>query len=157
MNNTHYKDTIEKIRQIDTSELSDDVDQTPQKEIIEEQKIYFWIRLYLKEEEPTIKQGDEIIIKWKPSGETLETKFIAYGKKGLEKDHIDEVINYSKDDDNRILSLMVDSDMVNKGEGIPFIRTLFKISYHYEYQLVKRTDLVFIHNDQEVGYYDIDF
>jgi hypothetical protein len=157
MNKSYYDDAIEEIKKIDTSELSDDVDNTPVSKVIEKQKVYFWIRLYINKEDDNIKPGDDIIIKWKPSGETLKTIFIAYGKKGLEKDHVDQVINYDLEEDERILSLMVDTDEVNNSDKIPFIRTLFKTSYHYEYQLVKRTDLVFLHKDKEISYYDVDF
>lgn len=156
---THYDSIIEQIKNIDTDKLSDDVDNSPSSKVIEEQKIYFWIRLYLKEENPNVGIGDDIIIKWKPSGEELKTKFIAYGKKGLDKDHDDEVTHYVNDDDKRVLSLMIDTKMVNFNDEIPFIRTLFKTGYHYEYQLVKRNELVFINekNNIELDYYDCDF
>lgn len=156
---TNYDSIIEQIKNIDTDNLTDDVDNSPSSKVIEEQKIYFWIRLYLKEENPNVLIGDDIIIKWKPSGEELKTKFIAYGKKGLDKDHDDEVTHYVNEDDKRILSLMIDTKMVNFNSEIPFIRTLFKTGYHYEYQLVKRNELVFINkkNNIELDYYDCDF
>jgi len=156
---THYDSIIEQIKNIDTEKLSDDVDNSPSSKVIEEQKIYFWIRLYLKEENPNVAIGDDIIIKWKPSGEELKTKFIAYGKKGLDKDNDNEVINYVSEDDKRVLSLMIDTKMVNFNDEIPFIRTLFKTGYHYEYQLVKRNELVFINEKSniELDYYDCDF
>lgn len=156
---SYLDDIVESIKSIDTDKLSDDVDNSPSSKVIEEQKIYFWIRLYLKEENPNVGIGDDIIIKWKPSGEELKTKFIAYGKKGLDKDHDDEVTHYVNDDDKRVLSLMIDTKMVNFNDEIPFIRTLFKTGYHYEYQLVKRNELVFINekNNIELDYYDCDF
>lgn len=156
---SHYDSIIEQIKNIDTEKISDDVDNSPISKVIEEQKIYFWVRLYLKEETLNVNIGDDIIIKWKPSGEELETKFIAYGKKGLDKNHEDEVTQYVSEDDKRVLSLMIDTKMVNFNNEIPFIRTLFKTGYHYEYQLVKRTDLVFINkrNNIELEYYDCDF
>lgn len=155
----HYDSIVEKIKQIDTNNLPDDVDNTPSSKVIDEQKVYFWIRLYLKEEDPNINPGDDIVIKWKPSGEELITKFIAYGKKGLDKDHEDEVTQYVNEDDKRILSLMIDTKMVNFNDEIPFIRTLFKTGYHYEYQLLKRNELLFINqkNNIELDYYDCDF
>ena len=156
---THYDSIIEQIKNIETDKLSDDIDNSPSSNVIEEQKIYFWVRLYLKEEDPNVEPGDDIIIKWKSSGEELKTKFIAYGKKGLDKDHNDEVTQYVNEDDKRILSLMIDTKMVNFNNDIPFIRTLFKTGYHYEYQLVKRNELLFINekNNIELDYYDCDF
>ena len=49
--------------------------------------------------------------------------------------------------------------MVNVNEDIPVIRTLFKTGYHYEYQLVKRSELLFINdgNGMVLDYFDCDF
>jgi hypothetical protein len=49
--------------------------------------------------------------------------------------------------------------MVNFNDDIPFIRTLFKTGYHYEYQLVKRDDLQFIldKNGMILDYFECDF
>jgi hypothetical protein len=51
------------------------------------------------------------------------------------------------------------SEMVNFNNDIPFIRTLFKTGYHYEYQLVKREDLQFIidKNGMILDYFECDF
>jgi hypothetical protein len=89
----------------------------------------------------------------------LLTKFAAWGKKGLERDHQDEVINYNPEDDKKILCLMIDTKMVNFNDEIPFIRTLFKTGNHYEYQLVKRTELLFVNNRNDIilDYFDVDF
>jgi hypothetical protein len=127
--------------------------------IIEEQKIYFWIRLYLSEEDLNIQVGDDITISYEPSGEELVTKFICYGKSGLERDHNDEVINYNPEDDKKILCLMVDENHVNYSQEIPFIRTLFKTGRHYEYQLMRRDELIFINkrNGIILDYFDCDF
>ena len=47
---TIYDQIVEQIKNIDTGELSDDVDQSPAIAEIEKQRIYIWIRLYLKDE-----------------------------------------------------------------------------------------------------------
>ena len=127
--------------------------------VTEEQKVYFWIRLYLKDENINAQIGDDISINWKLSGEKLITKFICYGKTGLSKDHQDEMTNYNPEDDKKCLCLMIDSKMVNFNNDIPFIRTLFKTGYHYEYQLVKREDLQFIIDKNSVilDYFECDF
>lgn len=158
-NETYIEGLLEQIKTIDTSKLSDDVDQSTESKIIDEQKVYFWIRLYLNEEDPNIKIGDDVVIQWTPSGEELRTKFAAYGKSGLERNHEDELTNYNPDDDKRVLCLMIDTKMVNSNDDIPFIRTLFKTGYHYEYQLVKRDELLFVNdnNGMILDYYDCDF
>lgn len=155
----HYEEIIEEIKKIkDVDKISDDF-KSPTSKVINKQKVYFWVRLYLKDEDVNIEPGDDVVIKWTPSGEELNTKFMAYGKKGLDKDHDDEVTEYINEDDKKILSLMIDTKKVNFNNDIPFIRTLFKTGYHYEYQLVKRSELLFINkkNNMVLGYYDCDF
>jgi hypothetical protein len=157
--NSYLEELIEKIKVIDTTDLSDNVDDEVNSVVIEEQKVYFWIRVYLKEEDQNIQIGDDISIRWTPSGEELLTKFAAWGKKGLERDHLDQVTNYNPEDDKKVLCLMIDTKMVNFNDDIPFIRTLFKTGNHYEYQLVRRDELLFINtkNDIIVDYFDVDF
>jgi hypothetical protein len=154
-----YLDVLaEQIRSIDTTEVSDVVEEVVSK-VTEEQKVYFWIRLYLKDDNINAEIGDDISINWTQSGEKLVTKFICYGKQGLSKDHQDEMTNYNPDDDKKCLCLMIDNKMVNFNDDIPFIRTLFKTGYHYEYQLVRRDELQFIidKNGMILDYYDCDF
>ena len=153
-----YDFVQEQLMEIDTTDLSDEVsdevitDVTPS-------KIYFWTRVYLKEENPNIEIGDEVTLRWTNSGEELKTQFITYGKQGLEKDHEDELTNYNPEDDKKVLCLMVEEEVINKSEEIPFIRTLFKLGRHYEYQLVKRDELVFTidKNGIILDYFDCDF
>lgn len=168
---TDYREQLlESIRKINTDGLPDEVERVSSSKIVEEQKIYFWIRLYLKEQDLNVKAGDDIVITYKPNAylskeiisgytEELTTKFICYGKKGLEKNHDNEVVNYSNEDDTKILCLMVDERVVNFGQDIDFIRTLFKTGRHYEYQLVRRDELLFINkrNGIILDYYDCDF
>ena len=73
-----YDSLIEQIKEIDTEGLSDNVENNPQMKIIEKQKVYFWIRLILKEELDDIKVGDDFKITYKFSGEYLMTMFIAF-------------------------------------------------------------------------------
>lgn len=158
-NGSYVEGLLEQIKTIDTSNLSDDIEEVVESKVIDEQKIYFWIRIYLNDENPDIEIGDDVTIQWTPTGEELKTKFVAYGKEGLQKDHKDEVTNYNPEDDKRVLCLMIDTKMVNFNEDIPFIRTLFKTGYHYEYQLVKRDQLIFVNdkNGTILDYYDCDF
>jgi hypothetical protein len=169
---TDYREQLlESIKKLETEGLSDEIEIISK--VVEEQKVYFWIRLYLKEEDLNIQAGDDIVIRYQPRStfidgvkiweseqvEELVTKFVCYGKKGLEKDHDNEVVNYSNEDDSKILCLMVDETTVNFGEGIGFIRTLFKTGRHYEYQLVRRDELLFINkrNGVILDYFDCDF
>ena len=157
----YLEDLVEQVKTLDTTDLSDVISKEEQeiKQVVEEQKIYFWIRLYLKEEDSNLVIGDDISIKWTPSGEELKTKFICYGKTGLQKDYDEEIVNYNSEDDMKVLCLMVDEGQVNYNEDIPFVRTLFKVGRHFEYQLVKRSELLFINdrNGMILDYFDCDF
>jgi hypothetical protein len=153
-----YETIQEQLMGIDTTDLSDEVSEEILTDITPE-KVYFWTRIYLKDENPNIEIGDEITLKWTPSGEELKTQFITYGKKGLEKDHDDQVVNYNSEEDKKIICLMVDEKVINESNDIPFIRTLFKLGRHYENQLVRRDELIFINqkNGIQLDYYDCDF
>ncbi len=152
-----YDSLIEQIKSIDTTNLSDKVSRKPVTKIIEEQRVYFWIRLYLKEEISDIKEGDDFEITY--GDEKLIIKFICFGKKNSVRDHEGELTNYDSENDNKILCLMVDENEINTNDSIPFIRTLFKTSRFYEYQLIRRDDLKFRNTRTEeiMDYIDCDF
>jgi hypothetical protein len=154
-----YKQLYEQVKDIDTSNMSDDVSNEPTTSIIEEQKVYFWTRLYLKNENKKIEIGDAIKIVYTPSDEELITKFVCYEKSGLGREQISDVTSYNTEDDRKVLCLMIDSKEVNFSDTIPFLRTLFKIGHHYEYQLIKRDDLLFIieKSGDILDWYDVDF
>ena len=156
-----YDNLVEQIKTIDTEEVKDwTKDTDPAMKIVEEQKVYIWIRLYLKEE-CDVQEGDDIFMTYKPSGEKLETKFICYDKTSLSKDHddLEKITNFNPEDDKKVLCLMVNQEHVNRNTDIPFIRTLFKSGIHYEYQLVKRDELIFINSrtNEILDYFDCDY
>ena len=156
-----YDNLVEQIRTIDTEEVKDWYsNKGSDMKVIEEQKVYIWIRLYLKEESD-VQIGDEIFMTYKPSGEKLETKFICYDKTSLSKDHddLEKIINFNPEDDKKVLCLMVDQEKINKGTNIPFIRTLFKSSIHYQYQLLRRDELTFTNSrtGETLDYFDCDY
>lgn len=157
--NNYLEDILEKIRTIDTTELSDNVTNEAVNTIIEEQRTFFWIRLYIKDEQPNIEIGDDVTILYTPSGEKMTTKFICFGKQGLDKDNGELVTHYNTEDDKKVLCLMIDEKTVNFSNEIPFIRTLFKTGRHFEYQLVRRDELQFIidKNNIILDYYDTSF
>jgi hypothetical protein len=151
---------IDQIKEIDVTKIKEDGDFEVRTKIVEGQKVYFWIRVYLKEEDNSLSPNDDISIRYAITGEILNVKFICYNKSILTQDHDPNVVNYNPEDDRKVLCLMVDSERINKdSEDIPFIRTLFKIGRHYEYQLLKREDLEIVieKNGQILDYFDIDF
>lgn len=158
-NDTLYASIYEQVKNIDTTDLSDDVSSEVLSTVTEEQKVYFWTRLYLRDENPNIEIGDDITISYTPSGEELTAKFVCFEKKGLGKEQMDDVTSYNTEDDKKALCLMIDSKDVNYSDKIPFIRTLFKTGFHYDYQLVKRDELIFVLGKSGImlDYYDVDF
>jgi len=153
-----YDNLVEQIKTIDTEVIKDwDSNNNPGMKVVEEQRVYIWIRLYLKEE-ADVEVGDDVVITYTPSGEKLETKFICFGKEGMEKDQ-DGLTNWNSEDNKKVLCLMVDQDRINKGTDIPFVRTLFKTGIHYQYQLVRRTELLFINTrtGETLDYFDCDY
>jgi hypothetical protein len=158
LDSTSYLDSlVEQIKTIDTKGLTNNVN-TDAKIDITESTVYFWTRIFIKEEEPNIEIGDDVTILYTPSGEKLKTKFISYGKEGAYKDR-DGIAQFNTDDDKKVLCLMIDEKVVNYNEDIPFIRTLFKIGRHFQYQIVKRDELQFIieKNNIILDYYDTSF
>lgn len=154
-----YDFVKEQLENVDTSKIENEYEEDEVKVEVTPGKVYFWTRVYLKDENPNIEIGDVITLKYTPSGEELKTQFFAWGKKGLERDNEDQITSYDSEDDKKVVCLMVDEKEVNESEKIPFIRTLFKLGRHYEYQLVKRDELQFIvdRNGIMLDYFDCEF
>lgn len=154
-----YKENIvEQIKSIDLEKVDySNVDFKPRNQIVEKQKIYFWIRIYLHEE-IQIQPNTDVTIKYLVSGESITTKFICYAKQGVQKNMDENVINYNPEEDKRILCLMVDSERIDANSNdIPFIRCLFKISRWYSPQILKLSELEISFENKPIDYYDIDF
>jgi hypothetical protein len=155
-----YRDNIiETAKNIDVEKIDyKNVDFGPQNQIIEQQKVYFWIRIYLKEE-MDVQPNTDITLTYTPENESLQTKFICYAKKGHEKDKQQDVVNYNSEDDKRILCLMVDADRIDKhSDDIPFIRTLFKITRWYQPQILRLSEIkITDSNERDFEFYDIEF
>jgi hypothetical protein len=153
-----YEKLIEEIKNIETENLSDNVDKGAKLNIVEKQKVYFWIRIMLKDESSDLVVGDDIEIKYLKSGESLKTKFAAFGKKSLNR-NVDNIVSYDPEDDKKILCLMVDEDEISNSDSIPFIRTLFKNYRFYEFQVYRREELTFtnLRSNEMYDYIDADF
>ena len=155
-----YRDNIiESAKSIDIEKIDyANVDFNAQNRVTEQQKVYFWIRIYLKDE-MNIDPNTDITLTYTPDSESLQAKFICYAKKGHEKNTQENVVNYNPEDDKRILCLMVDADRIDKhSDDIPFIRTLFRISRWYQPQILRLSEIkITDSNDRDFEFYDIDF
>lgn len=135
-----------------------DADYLPTSKVVEKQKSYFYIRIYLNEENTNIKQNDDVIIHYMPYEEKLSTKFIAYGKLGNDKDSGEDLSNYVAEDNKKVLCLMIDTDKINyDSEDIKFIRTLFRQSRYFQYQMFRSDEFEIVVDNNPLNYYDIDF
>ena len=156
-----YEQLIEDIKKIDVNEIPSKFDTDNNQDIltkiIEEQKVYYWIRVFLKEE-VSITPGNEIEMIWLPTGEKLKTIFSSYNKLGLNND-TNHIIDANLEDDKKCLCLLVNIHDINYSNEIPFLRTLFKLGNHYDYQLIRRDELKLLNtsNNQVIDWFDIDF
>jgi hypothetical protein len=158
-NNAIYDDIVEQAKKINLDKVEyAGEDFVPRSEVKQKQKVYFWIRVYLKEEIEMTPDTDVSIV-WNETGEKLTTKFICYSKKGLDKDLDEQVTNYNPEDDKKVLCLMIDEDRINiNNKDIPFLKTLFKIGRFYEKQVWRKVDMSLIDgNGNELPWFDIDF
>jgi hypothetical protein len=155
----HYTDIIDEVKKIDVDKVSfEKEDFIPKSKIIQKQKVYFWIRLYLKQE-IEIQPETEILIHYLNGLEKLETQFMYFGKKGLERNKDGQIINFNPEDDKRILCLLIDSEKVDiNNQNIPYMKTLFPLGKFYQPQYVKKFDFEFLINGETpIDFYDIDF
>lgn len=155
---TYIDSIVEQAKSLNLDDIDySQTDFKPRNQIVEEQKVYFWVRVYLHEE-VKIEQNTDVNIKYVESGEVLTAKFICFAKKGAERNQVENVINFNPEEDPKIWCLMIDANRIDKdSDDIPFIRTLFRISRWYSPQILRLNDLEVSFNDQIVSYYDIDF
>ncbi len=157
-----YEDIVKQVMDMDinTEELSNSVSSDPIVSEIEKQKVYVWIRLYLKEDsDVSLNIGDDFTIVYSLTGESMKSKFVYFGKRGAIKDSVEfGELNTSLEDDKNILCLMVDEDYLRNDE-IPFLRSLFKTSPYFTYQVYNRENLVFtnLRTLESIDYVDCEF
>jgi hypothetical protein len=157
--NTLYEQLVEQIKKIDRDDLSNDVTKDASVKEVEKQKVYIWLRVFLKDDASDVKEGDDFTITYTKSGEQLNSKFMCFGKVNSFKDNGNNQIQTISEDDPKVIILMIDENDIQNGEHIPFIRTLFKISKHFEYQVYRRDELVFKNerSGQILEYIDCEF
>jgi hypothetical protein len=156
---THHENIVEQVKKIDVEKVNfDGEDFQPHMKVIQKQKVYIWIRLYIKEE-IELEAQTKINMIYNDGQETLETTFICFGKKGLERDVDGQIVNFNPEDDKRVLCLMIDSDRLNiNNEDIPYMKTLFTLSKFFKPQYIKKYEFkFFINGESEIDFYDIDF
>jgi hypothetical protein len=161
MNNNEifYQDIVDQAKKIELDNVNFDSETfVPSSKIVQKQAVFLWVRVYAKNE-MSLEPNTTVFFNYLPTQEKLETKFICFAKKGLDRDFQDEVVNYVDEDDRRVLCVMVEEDRINKNnENIPFLKTLFKLGRYYEVQVYSRLDLTLTTDKGDViDYFDIDF
>lgn len=156
---TYQDSLIEQARSLDLDKVDfSSEDFVPRSQIREKQKVYFWIRVYLKEE-IDLDPMTELTLTYNPSVEQVNCKFVCYAKKGTEKNQNEDVINYNPEDDKKVLCLMVDAERIDVySDDIPFLRTLFRISRWYQPSIIRIMELTLQKsNGEKIDFFDIDF
>ena len=147
----YYDSLVEQLKDVDTSDMSDKVEQGATNRIVEKQRTYLWIRLYLKDEVSDLKIGDMFEISYE--GESMVSQFIAFGKNNSNRDY-NNLINYDPEDDKKQLCLMVDQEILTS--EIPFLRSLFRSTPYFQYQVYRRDDLQFVNKRTNDSYVYMD-
>lgn len=158
-NDVHLKNIVEEAKKIDVDKVNfDKEDFQPHTRIIQKQKVYLWIRLYIKQE-IDINPETKIEIVYNNGQEVLETYFMYFGKKGLERDNDGQIINFNPEDDKKVLCLLIDVDRIDvNNSDIPYLKTLFPLGKNFTPQYIKKYDFSFkLEDGQQIDFYDIDF
>lgn len=156
-----YEDLIDKVKSlnIDDVDFSESKNRRLSTDVIEKQKEYLWLRVYLKED-MEINVGDLYTLNYIPVNETLNLTFISYGKDSsvINVDNLisDNVIsNYDSSENKKRLIFMVDKDELTLKINT---RKLFKNTIYYEDILLKRADLKLRDIElRDIEYVDMDF
>lgn len=127
-------------------------------EVTQKQGTYAYIRIYLNEEDNTLKSGDIVTLGFPEGNELFETTFVSYGKDVGKKRDQDELVDYVPEDNKKVLCLMFNVDSINTdSDNIPFIRSLFKVGRYFEYQLFKYEEFTVESKEKSFEFFDIDF
>lgn len=158
-NNTHLDNVIDQAKNIDVNKVNfEGEDFQPHVKIIQKQKVYLWMRLYIKDE-IEISPETKIVMSYLDGKEKLETYFMYYGKKGLERNKDGQIVNFDPEDDRKCLCLLIDANKIDyDNEDIPYMKTLFPLGKHFVPQYVKKIDYSFdLEDGTNIDFYDISF
>lgn len=156
---THLDDIIEKAKEIDLQKVNfEGEDFVPQTKIIQRQKVYFWLRVFIKDE-IDITPESKVTMIYNNGEESLETFFMYFGKKGFERDINGQIVNFNPEDDKKVLCLLLDSENINiNNENIPHMKTLFPLSKYFKPQYFRKYDYKFkLDDDRYLDFFDISF
>lgn len=143
----YFNSIREKAKELDLDSIDFSKESTfrPRTKIVEKQEEMVWIRIFTEQEFP-ISQGDTIIIEDLLYDDTMEVKFMFWGKMTPPRKESDELVEWVPQDDKNCLVIGVDIKRVNyKSEDIPYLRTLFSLSIWWRPTIVKKSDLIFRH------------
>lgn len=160
-NNTIYDEIVEKIKSIDIDKIEfKDGKRKIVSDVIEKQKEFLWLRVFLKDELGGINIGDEFTLSYildNGDVENMKMEFISYGKNSLnfDSDYDNIISNYDSEFNNKKLIFMVDKDILINNMNI---RKLFKNTIYYEDILLKRDSLLLLdNNESSIEYVDMEF
>ena len=156
-----YDEIVEKIKSIDIDKIEfKDGKRKIVSDVIEKQKEFLWLRVFLKDELGGINIGDEFTLRYildNGDVENMKMEFISYGKNSLnvDSDYDNIISNYDSEFNNKKLIFMIDKDILIKKTNI---RKLFKNTVYYEDVLLKRDSLLLLdNNESSIEYVDMEF
>ena len=156
-----YDEIVEKIKSIDINNIEfKDGKRKIVSDVIEKQKEFLWLRVFLKDELGGINIGDEFTLSYildNGDVENMTMEFISYGKNSLnvDSDYDNIISNYDSEFNNKKLIFMIDKDILIKKTNI---RKLFKNTVYYEDILLKRDSLLLLdNNESSIEYVDMEF
>lgn len=124
--------------------------------VIESQQEYYWIRLYINEESE-FSPKDIITMTHLPTNESIDLIFTNYDKKKRTNKQSEDLEEFTLEEDKEILCLLVNMTKLHSDTDKDFIRTLFRKSKFYKERLLKRKDIKFELNGNQITYYDVMF
>jgi hypothetical protein len=150
---------VDQVKSIDIEKVDfENSDFKPRQRIVEKQRVYRWTRVFVKDEVADLVVNDVYNIMHLPTGEIMECQFICFAKKGLAKDSDGSIVSYDGEEDKKILCLMIDTDLLGK-DSVRTISSLFPNTPYYEYNLMRRDELVFENKrtGERLDYFDVQF
>ncbi len=160
-NSDIYDEIVEKIKSIDINKIEfKDGKRKIVSDVIEKQREFLWLRVFLKEELNNINVGDEFTLRYELDNgdvENMTLEFISYGKNilNIDSDYDNVISNYDNEFNNKKLIFMVDKDkLISKLN----IRKIFKNTVYCEDVLIKRDSLLLLdNNESSIEYIDMEF
>lgn len=138
--NPIYRAVIEQVKAIEDPSKLDYSNEYVGATIIERQKTFSWVRLYLNNECEDLKSGDVITIHHKYHNETIESFFSFYDKVNNTNKEEDNIKSYIGEDDKKVLCLMVEVEELERSNKT-YMKTIIRGSKFFSPDIIRNSDI----------------